>query len=47
MVVESYGYPAMFLTAMAITIVGLIAFISGPGDLAIQPASDPPTDAAR
>lgn len=36
MIVESYGYQVMFLSAMAITIVGLTAFLAGPGDLAIE-----------
>jgi len=45
MIIESYGYQAMFLTAMAITIVGLGVFISGPGDLAAEPASAPAASA--
>jgi len=46
MVVESYGYPAMFLTAMSITIVGLAAFVAGPGDLTFAAALETETDVA-
>ena len=31
--VETHGFPAMFLTAAAVSVVGLVVFLSGPKDL--------------
>jgi predicted MFS family arabinose efflux permease len=32
-IVENHGYQAMFLTALAITLVGMVIFATGPRDL--------------
>jgi MFS family permease len=40
-IIEQYGYPAMFVTACAITLVGLAAFTAGPADV---PADTPAAD---
>jgi MFS family permease len=40
-VAEHHGYTAMFLLALAITLVGLVAFIAGPKELRVQPHATP------
>jgi len=40
-IAEHHGYAAMFLAALAITLVGLAAFMMGPGEIRIQKAAAP------
>ena len=37
-IAEHYGYTAMFLVALAITLVGLVTFLAGPRDLQTETA---------
>lgn len=40
-VVEAYGYAAMFSLASAISVIGLLVFLTGPHDLPGEPATEP------
>jgi MFS family permease len=43
-IAEHYGYTTMFLVSLAITLVGLSAFLTGPRDLETETASGLVTD---